>query len=192
MRAPRRLLSVGHSYVVALNRRLADEMARAGAGTWEVVAAAPEFMHGDLRPIPFESSPPDGCRAEPVRLYPAGRVHVMLYGRRLRELLRGERWDLVHCWEEPYVLAGAQVGRWAGRTPVVYYTFQNIPKRYPPPFNWVERYSLRRCAGWIAAGETVAAALKARPGYAVRPSRVIPLGVDVAVFRPDPAAGAAV
>src|ERR671910_568357 len=30
MPAPRRLLSVGHSYVVALNRRLADEMGRAG------------------------------------------------------------------------------------------------------------------------------------------------------------------
>jgi glycosyltransferase involved in cell wall biosynthesis len=190
MPAIRRLLTVGHSYVVALNRRLADEMARAGGG-WEVVAVAPRFMPGDLRPIPFEPNA-DGCRTEPVPVHLAARVHVMLYGRRLRGLLRSERWDLVHCWEEPFVLAGAQVGRWAGRTPVVYYTFQNLPKRYPPPFGWVERYSVRRSAGWIAAGETVAAALKPRPGYADRPHRVIPLGVDVEVFHPDPAAGAAV
>ena len=50
----RRLLSVAHSYVVGLNRRLAHEMARAGAGRWEVTALAPRFMHGDLRPIALE------------------------------------------------------------------------------------------------------------------------------------------
>ena len=32
MRRPRRLVSVSHSYVVTLNRRLANEMARVGAG----------------------------------------------------------------------------------------------------------------------------------------------------------------
>jgi glycosyltransferase involved in cell wall biosynthesis len=156
-----------------------------------VVAVAPRFVPGDLRPIPFEPSA-GGCRTETVPLRLARWAHVMLYGRRLRDLLQGERWDLVHCWEEPFVLAGAQVGRWARPAPVVYYTFQNIPKRYPPPFGWVERYSIDRCAGWIAAGETVAAALKPRPGYADKPHRVIPLGVDVEVFRADPAAGAAV
>jgi glycosyltransferase involved in cell wall biosynthesis len=36
----------------------------------------------------------------------------------------------------------------------------------------------------------VAAALKGRPGYTARPNRVIPLGVDMEAFRPDPAAGA--
>jgi glycosyltransferase involved in cell wall biosynthesis len=191
MSSPRRLLTVGHSYVVALNRRLADEMARVGAGAWEVVAAAPRFMHGDLRPVPFEPSA-DGCRTETVSAYLTARPHVLVYGRRLRHLLRSQPWDLVHCWEEPFVLAGAQVGRWTGPGKVVYYTFQNIRKSYPPPFNWVERYSMRRAAGWIAAGETVAAALSVRSAYKARPHRVIPLGVDVAAFRPDPAAGGAV
>ncbi len=191
MTVRRRLLSVGHSYVVGLNRRLADEMARAGRGRWEVTAVAPRFMHGDLRPITLEPLPGEASQLEPVGVYGSRRPHLMAYGRRLRTLLVAG-WDLVHCWEEPYVLAGFQVSRWAGRTPVVYFTFQNIAKRYPPPFNWIERYTVARSAGWIAAGHTIEDALKVRPGYSAKPHRIIPLGVDVGAFRPDREAGAAV
>ncbi len=114
----------------------------------------------------------------------------MLYGRRLRQLLRGEPWDLVHCWEEPYLLCGGQVARWTSRdVPLVYYTCQNIVKRYPPPFSWVERFCLGRCAGWIGMGQTVVDAQLGRLNYAERPHRVLPPGVDLDHFRPDPDAG---
>jgi glycosyltransferase involved in cell wall biosynthesis len=188
--ATRRLLSLGHSYTVALNRRLAHELARAGAGRWEVTAAAPEFIHGDLRPIPLEPFPGEACPLVPVRAYLTRTPHLMAYGRRVRALLAGG-WDLVHSWEEPYVLAGFQVCRWTPRrTPVVFWTAQNLAKWYPPPFCWFERYCVRRCAGWLACGQTTVRTLLAR-GYAARPHRVIPLGVDTDVFRPDPGAGAA-
>jgi glycosyltransferase involved in cell wall biosynthesis len=189
--APRRLLTVGHSYAVALNRRLADEMARAGAGRWDVVAAAPQFVHGDLRPIALEPAPGEACRVEPLPAFFTRRTHLLCYGRRLRSLLR-EPWDLVHCWEEPYVLAGFQIGWWTpARVPVVFWTAQNLPKRYPPPFSWFEQYCLDRCAGWLACGEEVVAALGPR-GYAAKPHRVMPLGVDVEAFRPDARARAVV
>jgi len=191
MTRPLRLLTVGHSYVVALNRRLPHELARVGAGRWEVTAAAPTFVHGDLRPIPLEHFAGEACRLVPVPAYLTRRPHVMLYGRTLRQLVR-EPWDVVHCWQEPFVLTGGQLARWVGPAPLAYYTFQNIPKRYPPPFNWVERYALRRAAGWIAAGHTVERALEGRHGYAGKPHCIIPLGVDVEVFRPDAGAGSGV
>jgi glycosyltransferase involved in cell wall biosynthesis len=166
-------------------------MARAGAGEWEVTAAAPSFVHGDLRPIPLEPFPGEACRVVPVPAYLTGRPHVMAYGRTLRRLL-ADPWDLIHCWEEPYVAAGYQVCRWASPgVPLVFWTAQNLPKRYPPPFNWFEQYCLRRCSGWEACGQTIVAALGPR-GYADKPHRVLPLGIDTAAFRPDPAAGAAV
>ena len=186
-----RLLSIGHSYVVALNRRLPHEMARAGAGKWEVVAVAPEFMAGDLRPIALEPFLGEASRLEALHAHFNGLPHVMMYGRKLKALLQGP-WDVVHCWEEPYVLAGAQIARWAGRARVVPYTFQNIAKRYPPPFNWVERYTVGRAAGWLAAGHTVCQTLGARSGYVGKPHRVMPLGVDMEDFQPDPVAGAVV
>lgn len=189
MSRPRRLLTIGHSYVVGLNRRLPHELARAGAGKWEVTAVAPEFIHGDLRPISLEAFPNEANRLVSVRAYLTRRPHVMAYGRSLRRLF-AEPWDLIHCWEEPYIVAGGQIARWAGRRRLVYYTFQNISKRYWPPFNWIEQSSLARSAGWLAAGHTVEAALADRCGYAAKPHRVIPLGVDVDAFRPDPTAGA--
>lgn len=184
-RRPRQVVTVGHSYAVALNRRLADEMARAGAGRWEVTAVAPTFVHGDLRAIPLERDGAEECALEAVPLHFGRRPHAMAYGPRLRHVLRHRRWDVVHCWQEPYVVAGAQVAGWTPRSAAfVFWTFQNITKRYPPPFGALERYCLRRAAGWTACGVTVVEALAPR-GYDRKPHRVLPPGVDVARFRPD-------
>jgi glycosyltransferase involved in cell wall biosynthesis len=185
-------LCLGHSYVVGLNRRLPDALARAGAGRWQVTCAAPAFVHGDLRPVAVEPLPEEACRLVPVPAYLTAKPHLLLYGRVLRRLI-SQPWDVVHAWVEPYTLAGYQVARWAPpNAKLVYATFQNIPKRYPPPFRWTERAAMRRADGWIAFGESVRAALTDRPGYADKPHRVIPVGVDTDRFRPNPAAGAAV
>jgi glycosyltransferase involved in cell wall biosynthesis len=174
---------------VALNRRLAHEMARAGAGAWEVTVAAPKFFHGDLRPILLEASPGEACRLEPVRAILSRWPHFFFYGLRLRRLL-SQPFDLVHCWQEPYVFAGGQVALWTGTNkPLVFYTFQNIHKTYPPPFSQIERFCVRRCAGWLPCGELVRETLLNRKcGYEAKPHRVMPLGVDTEHFRPDPAA----
>lgn len=185
---PRRVLSIAHSYSVALNRRLAHEMALTGQGEWEITAVAPSFFRGDLRPIELEPFPGEASRLEPVRARLTSHIHVMTYGRRLKELLESN-WDVVHCWEEPYILAGGQVARWTGRdSKLVFATFQNISKQYPPPFNLVERFSMNRASGWIAFGRTVEEALVPRAGYSTLRRRVIPPGVDLGKFYPDRAA----
>jgi glycosyltransferase involved in cell wall biosynthesis len=179
---------VGHSYVVALNRRLCREVARAGGDRIAVTVAAPASYKGDLRHIALErlDGEPYALEVIPVRF---SRIpHVFLYGRRLRNLL-AESWDVVHAWEEPYIFAGWQIARAThpGAT-LIYSSFQNQPKRYPPPFSWIERYCLGRASGWTAFGHTVASNLKDRPAYRGKPARTIPLGVDLDTFRPDPAA----
>src|ERR1017187_7514283 len=103
-----KLLSIGHSYSVALNRRLTQEIAKVGQGRWEVAAAAPKFLAGDLRPVPLEHESQESSRLEPVAAYLTQRMHFMFYGARLRGLLR-QPWDIVHCWEEPYILSGGQI-----------------------------------------------------------------------------------
>jgi glycosyltransferase involved in cell wall biosynthesis len=159
-------------------------MARVGAGRWEVTAVAPKFFHGDLRPIWLEPSLGEACKVEPVRALLSRWPHFFFYGLRLKKLL-SQPFDLVHCWQEPYVIVGGQIAAWSGRSkPLVFYTFQNIAKTYPPPFSQIERYCIERCAGWIALGELVRQA-RLRSGYAAKPHRVIPLGVDIEQFRPD-------
>jgi phosphatidyl-myo-inositol dimannoside synthase len=182
----RRLLTISHSYVVSLNRRLAAELARAGGDRWEVTALAPERFRGDLRDIELEAwaEEPNALLALPA--YLTGRPHLFLYGPSLVGLLRRD-WDCVHMWEEPYVLAGAQIAASTPRgTPLVFSTFQNIRKRYPPPFGQFQRFVVYRASGWIAYGQTVASAFGNAPGYRSRPFSTIPPGVDLERFKPDP------
>src|SRR5205823_144740 len=125
---PRKLLSIAHSYVVALNRRLVYEMIAQSAGRWNVTAIAPGYFHGaqDLRPLQFEPSPDESFRVEVVPTHLSRFVHVFSYGKKLKHLL-GEGWDFVHAWEEPYIWAGSQIARWAPEgTPIVYRTAQSL------------------------------------------------------------------
>ncbi len=180
-----RLLTLGHSYVVGTNRRLAHALAREGGEAWEVVVAAPTSFPGDLGPLELDVAADEPVRVVGIPVRMAGRIHLMTWRRGLRALMR-EPWDVVHLWEEPFVAAGAQAAALAPKgAALAVATFQNLPKRYPPPFGWMERRTMRRADGWIAFGQTVRETLRGRPGYDLRPFRVIPPGVDVALFRPD-------
>jgi phosphatidyl-myo-inositol dimannoside synthase len=186
-----RVLSISHSYVVALNRRLVQEMAKIGGQQWQIAAVAPASFHARLRPLTAEPKATDDQFAfETVPLGLGRKAHTFLYGLGLRELLRSGM-DIVHAWEEPYVFAGAQIAAWSpSHTPLVFASFQNIAKRYPPPFAQMERYAVRRSAGVVVGGHTVAEALGTKPLYRERPMRIIPLGVDVQRFVPDAIRGA--
>ena len=181
---PFRLLTVGHPYVVALNRRLPHEIARVGGGRWEVTAVAPRFVRSELRDIALEVRADELYQLEPVEMYATKHLHVMAFDFRLREILR-RGWDMVHIFQEPYIVAGWQPAFWTPkRVPFVFFANQNLVKKYPPPFSWMERYCVNRCAGWIGCGETVIEAL-VKKGYGAKPHRVIGYGVDAEAFRPD-------
>lgn len=105
----------------------------------------------------------------------------------------GEKWDVIDIHEEPFALSTAEVlvMRMLRRNPapVVLYTAQNLHKRYPVPFRWLERWALRRAAG-ISACNTEAARITEAKGFAGR-ARVIPLGVDAVPDTPPRAAAVA-
>jgi len=162
-------------------------MAIEGAGRWEVTVAAPRRLQGDLRSIDLEPIADEASRLVALPVWLGGHSHLRFYGHGIRQLLR-EPWDVVHCWEEPYVLAAAQIARHV-RSEAVFVpaTFQNIAKRYPGPIASVERRVMKRAGGWIAFGETVHETHRGRSDYASKASRVISPGVDLEAFRPDPA-----
>ena len=181
----RRLLTIGHSYVIAGNRRLAHEMAVQGRGRWEVTAAAPAQLAADLRDVSLEPIDGEACALEPLHVRFGREPHLRWYERRMRSLMRGP-WDVVHIWEEPYVAACAQIAAAAPRgARVVPATFQNLVKRYPFPFSYFETRVMQRASGWIAFGQTVHETQQPKAIYAAKPSRIISPGVDVQVFKVD-------
>ena len=184
-RRPLRLVTIGHSYVVALNRRLPHEIARVSSGRWEVTAVAPRFVHAELRNIALEPDAGEMCRVESVDLHASRHLHVIAFGWRLRELLQQQLGPGTHLPGAVHPVAGWQSAYWTpAKTPLVFFTAQNIAKQYPSPFSWMERYCLERCTAWIGCGETIVRALVSK-GYDRKPYTHIGFGVDMDAFRPD-------
>ena len=114
--------------------------------------------------------------------------------RPLWRLLGDGPWDLIDLHEEPFGLAVAEVlvlrRLRARRTPFLVCSAQNIDKRYPPPFRWFERWSLRRAAGAYTCN-TEAGAILRRKGLGGE-LELLPLGcrrrpVPTRSDRPPPA-----
>ena len=180
-----RILTIGHSYCVALNRALVREVAR--DPDFEVTVAAPSFFQGDLRPIVLEPEPPGSpLRVVPLDTRLSRYIHIFRYdGAALRALIRDGEFDVVHAWEEPYVFAGYQIAKALKNSPArfCFRTAQSYVKRYPPPFGHFERVVLARAQGWIAGASLVYQAMLAR-GFSEPAGRILNLAVDLEQFQP--------
>ncbi len=176
-----RVLRISHSAVVSAWRERDRELRRLGVDV--ILFSAARWEEGGAE-VSFR---PDGDEfARPVATF--GRhPNLFLYDPRpLWRALSSDRWDLLDLHEEPFGVAVAEVFliRWLRRrhVPFVVYSAQNIEKRYPPPFRWFERWSLRRAAGAYTCNVEASRILRAK-GLA-GPAVVIPLGVDISRFAP--------
>jgi glycosyltransferase involved in cell wall biosynthesis len=166
-------------YVAAYRTKLEAMAAIPGV---ELTLAVPPYWRFGRRREALEAGNDRGY--EMVVLPPVlnGNHHLHFYpgfGR----LLDRTRPDLIHIDEEPYDLVTVHALAAAGRRgiPVVFFTWQNLDVRYPPPFEWFRRWTLGRAAGAIA-GNAEAAAILRRRGYR-RTVEVVPqFGVDPEQF----------
>ena len=181
-----RVLRVSHSAVVDEWRGRERALSELGADVY--LLSARRWHAGgtevDLRPRPGEHV--TGVRT--LGRHPA----LFVYDPRPLWRALGERWDVIDLHEEPFALATAELLLLrmlrGTRAPVVLYTAQNLAKRYPVPFRWLERWALRTASG-VSACNSEAARIVERKGFSGR-ARVIPLGVDLDRFRPGGATDA--
>lgn len=100
--------------------------------------------------------------------------------------LLGQDWDVLDLHEEPFALATAEVlairAVRRSRMPYLLYSAQNIDKRYPPPFRWLERCALRHARA-VSVCNTQAGEIVKRKGLTGR-AALVGLGVDTAAFTP--------
>jgi glycosyltransferase involved in cell wall biosynthesis len=184
----RKILSIGHSYVVGVNRRLVNEIARISDGKWEVHVVTPSKLNNDFRYFEYHPDSTDMCTISAIPVYCDRPLHIMSYDWKLADILRNN-WDIVHCWEEPYVVSGAQIAYLTPKTAkLVYYSCQNIVKQYPLPFSWLENYSLGKADALVGIGKTVIEAWQTKLAKKQfdKPLVSIPLGVDLSLFEHNP------
>lgn len=180
---PMRVLRISHSAVVDEWRN--RERAIRSHGLRVHLLSARRWDEGG-RAVALEPRPGEDVRG--VRTW--GRYpNLFVYDPVALWRALGAPWDVIDIHEEPYSLATAEVLALLAlrrrRTPVVLYSAQNIAKRFPPPFAWLERRALRRAAA-LSACNTQAGQIATSRGLA-GPARVIGLGVDLARFRPSDA-----
>ncbi len=175
-----RVLRVFHSAAVCAWRGRESELRALGHDV--TVIGAARWNEGGS-PVDFQARP--GEPAEGIRTWG---THPALFLYDPRPLWRalGEHWDVLDIHEEPFALATAEVLAIRAlrrcRAPYLLYTAQNLEKRYPLPFRWLERHTLRHASAVIACNSEAAliAERKGFPGAA----DVVPLGVDLGTFRP--------
>ena len=175
-----RVLYLSKALVVAEYRTKLAELSR-GA---EVVAVVPDRW-GAQR---VETADAEDGAVEFRRSLLHGHNHFHVYPG-LGEVVDRVKPDLVHIDEEPYSLVTLQAARVCRRRgiPSLFFAWQNLHKRLPPPFGILRRSVFRSVAGGIA-GTPAAARVLEEGGYR-RPLAVVPqFGVDADRFRPDPAA----
>jgi len=179
-----RILMVSKACLVGIYQRKLEEIARHDDVELRVVV--PPYWRDERGVTPLERTCTEGYElvVEPMAFN--GSFHLHFYPCLARHL-RAFRPDLVHLDEEPYNLAtfhGMVLARQAGcRT--LWFSWQNLLRRYPPPFSLFERYCLRHADGAIAGSRTAAQVWRQK-GYA-GPLAVIPqFGVDPQTFAPQP------
>lgn len=179
-----RLLMLSKALVVGEYQRKAEEIAASPGVAHFTVVVPPSWQEPGGRELRLERAHTVGydLRVEPIRFN--GSFHLFFWPG-LRRVLKEVQPDVVHVDEEPYNLAtflATLQARRVGARPL-FFTWQNLPRRYPPPFSLFERYVYRHSIHAIA-GNRDAESVVRQKGYR-GPVSVIPqFGVDPGVFSP--------
>ncbi len=179
-----RVLILSKACVVGEYQRKLEEIAR--QPDIELTCLVPPYWSQGGTRLVLEPTHTAGYRLVVAPLRFNGHFHFFHFVGLQRWLDRLQP-DVVHVDEEPYNLAAGLALRLAAHRGAarLFFTWQNLCRRYPPPFLLWERYSLR-AAQHALAGSAEAGRVLRRKGYR-GPIAVIPqFGVDPAVFRPRP------
>lgn len=153
----------------------------------ELLAVVPPSWDDPSGPVAFERRFTAGYEllVEPIRFN--GRYHIYYFPDLPRHLAQF-RPDIVHIDEEPYNLATWLAMRQARKVgaKTLFFTWQNLHRRYPLPFSQIERQVLDGVDYAIMGNQAAVDVFRAK-GYR-GPYRIIPqFGVDPALFFPPAA-----
>jgi glycosyltransferase involved in cell wall biosynthesis len=176
-----RVLMISKALVSGTSQRKLEELARCGA---ELTLVTPAYWrHDDGSTQVLERLYTTGYRIVETPMRWNGNYHLHYYPE-LPKVLDEVRPEVVHIDEEPYNTATvhAMYLTVRRRVPALFFTYQNIFRRYPPPFSRFETYNYRHAAAAIAGNRDAADVLK-RKGYK-GPLEIIPqFGFDPDIFR---------
>ncbi len=173
----RRVLTISKPYIARLYRgkllALAEQH-RIEAGLICPTAWGAAQWEDDERPTPITT------QKLPILLNGKNHFHIYLG---LQAAIERFNPDYLNVEEEHYSAVTWQALRIAKqlRKPMSFYTWQNIAKNYPPPFNWIEQQVFAYCRDAFAGNQEAADILR-RKGYRGNITVVPQMGIDPELF----------
>lgn len=180
-----KILMLSKACVVGAYQRKLEAIAALGV---DLTVAVPPEWHDERGALILERAHTQGYTLAVTPIVFNGNFHLHFYPR-IAALLRRVQPDLVHIDEEPYNFATWHALRLAQRSGArtLFFSWQNLLRRYPPPFRWLEQDVLARADAGLVGNQAAHAVWRAK-GYR-GPLHVIPqFGVDPDIFRPRPEA----
>ena len=181
MRELRRVVVVSHSAIRSSNRPLYRRLAALGL---DVTLVVPDSWKSGLGTISAQAEPAE-THLRVVVLKRGGKSHSNLFWLHgLGAAIRKAQPDAIYVDEDPAGLASAQVAWFAPQVGAgfVLMNIQNIFKRYPPPFNVIQRFVFKRAAAAVCHTQQALDVLRER-GYNKR-AFLMPFSTDVTPLSP--------
>lgn len=179
--SPMRVLMISKACVVGIYQRKLEEIARRNVDLLVLVPPSWRDERGEMR---LERVYTTGYRLETVPIILNGDFHLHFY-QRIGAWMESFRPDIVHIDEEPYNVAAWQALYHARRVgaKTLFFSWQNLIRRYPPPFSWGERWMLRT-VDYVIAGTESAAQVWRTKGYRGPLEVIAQFGTDPDLFHP--------
>ena len=179
-----RVVLVSKACLVGVYQRKLEELA--ALPDVDLTVIVPPAWRDERGTIALELAHLNGYRliVEPIVFN--GNYHLYFFPRIARHL-EALRPDLIHIDEEPYNFATVHALRIALRlgAKTIFFSWQNLNRRYPFPFSRIERAVLRHADAGIAGNRDSAQVWRAK-GFS-GPLEIIPqFGVDPDIFSPKP------
>ncbi|MDM8530227.1 glycosyltransferase [Anaerolineales bacterium HSG25] len=165
--------------VGAYQKKLEEIAAIPGVDLTVVVPPSWDDPHS---PTTLEKTHTEGYEMVVTPMTWNGHFHIHYYPQ-LKHIVRRVRPDVFHIDEEPYNLSTFQAMRLAQQVGArsVVFTWQNIHRRYPPPFSLMEWYVLKR-ADALLVGNYEAEGVWRKKGYQGHIEQIPQFGVDPSIY----------
>jgi len=180
-----RVMLLSKAMVVGPYQKKAEELAR--MPDVELLVVVPHVWQeprGNVQVL--ERQYTEGYDLLEAPMYLNGKYHYHYYPT-IGRIARRFRPDVFHIDEEPYNFAtwhAMQAGKQVGAK-MCFFTWQNIPKHYPPPFAQMERAVYAGVHAGIAGNQAGLEIMRDK-GFA-KPAVVIPqFGFDPLIYQPPP------
>lgn len=177
-----RVALISKACIVGIYQRKLEFIAQQGVDLLTIVPPSWKDERGETR---LERVFTDGYDMEVLPLNFNGNFHLYHF-RNLGRVLRKFQPDIVHIDEEPYNLAAWQMMFHARMlsAKTVFFSWQNILRRYPPPFNSGESWFLKH-SDYAMVGNAESRQVWRNKGYDGDIAIIPQFGTDVELFSPS-------